>query len=183
MIFWRITSAKWALDKLCEGSRTYGGRWNPVGLPAMYAGTTVEICALEKFVHIGGYKDPPLVLVSIEVPDDKSLRFQPTISSLPKDWSDLPTSAGAQEFGRQWLMSAAQLVLLVPSAIVPEATNALINPMHPAYKDIKLSIVREFTFDARMFKPMADLLAMPGVEDIEFDIPRLRDVPRPVDLT
>lgn len=152
MILWRITSTNWALDKLCEGTRAYGGRWNPVGFPAMYAGTSVEICALEKFAHLAGSAYPPLELVSIEVPDDKSLVIQPAMSSLPKDWADLPTSASAQEFGRQWLISLAQLILLVPSAIVPEATNAVINPMHPAYKNVKLKRVRNFTFDARMFK-------------------------------
>ncbi len=153
MILWRITTAKWALDKLCEGARANGGRWNPVGLPAMYAGTTVEICALEKFVHIAGSAYPPLKLVSIEVPDEGALISQPKISSLPPDWSDLPVSASAQEFGRQWLISQSQLILLVPSAIVPESTNALINPMHPAYQHVKLSVIRDFTFDARMFKP------------------------------
>lgn len=153
MILWRIASAKWALDKLCEGARAYGGRWNPAGFPAMYAGTTVEICALEKFVHLAGAAYPPLQLVAIEIPDDHSLIHRPSISALPKDWSELPTSAGAQEFGRQWLASAAQLTMLVPSAIVPESTNAVINPLHPAYKDVTLKVVRDFTFDTRMFKP------------------------------
>ena len=133
MIFWRITSTNWALDKCCEGTRTFGGRWNPVGIPAMYAGTTVEICALEKFTHLYGVTYPPLDLVSIEIPDDKSLIIQPAISSLPKAWSELPTSASAQEY-------------------VPEATNAVINTLHPAYKDVRLKKVRDFTFDARMFK-------------------------------
>jgi len=153
LIFWRITTAKWALDKLCEGARANGGRWNPVGLPAMYAGTTVEICALEKFVHLAGSAYPPLKLVSIEVPDDTSLITHPKTSSLPVDWSDLPMSASAQEYGRQWLTSQTQLILLVPSVIVPESTNAVINPLHPAYKDVRLKIIRDFTFDARMFKP------------------------------
>lgn len=150
MRFWRITTSKWALDRLCDGSRLNGGRWNPVGYPAMYAGSTIELCALEKFVHLAGAVHPPLVLVSVEVPD--VLFFQPPISDLPKDWADLPVGAGSQEFGKQWLQSAGQLVMLVPSAIIPESLNAVINPAHPDYRDVKLEIVREFTFDARMFK-------------------------------
>ncbi len=144
MIFWRITTEKWALDKLCEGARSNGGRWNPIGVPAMYAGTNVEICALEKFVHLAATACPPLKLVSIEVPDDGNTITRAPLTSLPKDWAELPSSANAQEFGRKWLISAAQLVLIVPSAIVPEATNAVINPLHPAYKDVKLRIVRDF---------------------------------------
>lgn len=152
MKLWRITTKKWALDTICDGAKQYGGRWNPIGYPAMYAGTTIEICALEKFVHLNGAMHPPLMLVSIEVPDDDILFTRPLLEKLPKNWSALPGAAGAQEFGRQWLESAQQLVMFLPSAIIPEATNALINPKHARYRELTLTAVREFTFDARMFK-------------------------------
>jgi RES domain-containing protein len=149
---WRITTRKWALDTLCEGSRLYGGRWNPIGSPVMYAGTTIDICALEKFVHLAGAAHPPLVLVSIDVPDDPSLAYRPPMAALPADWADLPAPASTQAFGRTWCESAGSLALFVPSTIIPESTNVVLNPRHPAYLDIKLEIVRQFSFDARMFK-------------------------------
>lgn len=152
MKLWRITTKKWALDTLCDGARVNGGRWNPIGYPVMYAGTTIEICALEKFVHIAGAGHPPLVLVCVQMPDDAAFYTQPSLAELPVDWSDLPASAGAQEFGRRWLESAHQLVMLVPSAIIPESLNAVINPGHPAYSRVTLEVVREFSFDGRMFK-------------------------------
>lgn len=150
MRLWRITTKKWALDKLCDGARLYGGRWNPSGHPVLYAGSTIEICALEKFVHLAGALHPPLVLVAIDVPD--AMVIQPALTDLPIGWADLPASGGAQEFGRRWLQSNTELVMLVPSAIIPESSNALINPTHPAYAGVQLNIVRDFTFDARMFK-------------------------------
>ena len=152
MRLWRITTRKWALDKRCDGARLYGGRWNPPGYPVMYAGATIEICALEKFVHLTGAAHPPLVLVAIDVPDDEGLWLRPGIGELPADWAQLPAPGSAQEFGRKWLDDAGQLLLLLPSAIIPESTNALINPRHPAYDDVKLDIVRDFSFDARMMK-------------------------------
>lgn len=152
MKLWRITTKKWARDTLCDGARLNGGRWNPIGYPVMYAGTTIEICALEKFVHLAGSAHPPLVLVSVEVPDDAALFIQPPLADLPQDWSDLPASSSAQEFGRRWLESAKQLVLLVPSAIIPESLHAVINPAHPAYRHVTVEIVRGFSFDARLFK-------------------------------
>jgi RES domain-containing protein len=151
---WRITTRKWALDKLCEGARLHGGRWNPIGHPVMYAGTTIEICALEKFVHLAGSAHPPLVLVFIEVPDEVDLFFRPQLADLPKDWADLPAPASAQEFGRKWIEPARELVMFLPSAIIPESTNAVINLRHPSYQDVKPEIVREFTFDARMFNAL-----------------------------
>jgi RES domain-containing protein len=152
MRLWRITTAKWALDKLGAGARSEGGRWNPVGMAALYAGTNIEICALEKFVHLAGIDHPPLKLVAIDVPDGAGLIYRPAIDDLPADWDSLPVSAGSQEFGGNWLAQGRQLVLFVPSAIVPEATNAMINPAHPEYGNVHLSIVRDFEFDSRMFK-------------------------------
>lgn len=118
----------------------------------MYAGTTIEICALEKFVHLAGSAHPPLVLVSIDVPDDPALAWRPSLAELPADWAELPAPASTQEFGRAWIESMRGLILFIPSAIIPESRNAVLNPRHPAYQDIRLDIVREFAFDARMFK-------------------------------
>ena len=117
----------------------------------MYAGTTIELCALEKFVHLAGVMAPPLVLVAIDVPEEAALTHAPSIGELPKGWSDLPISGSAQEFGRTWIVAAAALVLLVPSVIVPEALNAVINPRHLAFSRIRLRVVRDFSFDSRMF--------------------------------
>ena len=152
MRLWRITTRNWALDTLCDGARLYGGRWNPVGYPVMYAGGTIEICALEKFVHLAGVTHPPLVLVAIDLPDDETLYKRPQLSELPRDWADRPAPASAQEYGRKWLASGSELAMFVPSAVIPEATNAVINPRHPAYRELSLAIVRDFSFDARMFK-------------------------------
>lgn len=116
----------------------------------MYAGTNIEICALEKFVHLSGAAHPPLVIVSIDVPDN--IYTQPAMADLPADWADLPSPPSAQEFGRQWLDAKKELLMFLPSAVIPETVNALINPNHPAYADVSLTIVRDFTFDARMFK-------------------------------
>jgi RES domain-containing protein len=149
---WRITTRKWALDKQCDGARLYGGRWNPPGYPVMYAGTTIEICALEKFVHLASAAHPPLVLVSIDVPDDEALFLRPGIADLPEDWAQLPAPGSAQEFGRNWIDAAGQLAMFLPSAIIPEAANVMINPRHPAYEEVKLDIVRDFRFDARMMR-------------------------------
>lgn len=152
MRLWRIAARPWALDTSCEGARVHGARWNPPGWAAMYGGATIEICALEKFVHLAGVPPPPLSLVSIDLPDDPDLLLQPQMSALPSDWAELPAPASTQEFGRRWLRSAKQLALLLPSAIVPEARVAMINPMHPRYREVRLKLVRDFSFDARLFK-------------------------------
>ena len=151
MRLWRITPRKYALDKSCAGAAQYGGRWNPIGMPALYCGTSVAITALEKFVHVGSSPLPPLVLVAVDIPDEASI-YAPDFTTLPGGWDALPTSASAQAFGGAWLASNADLALKIPSAILPEETNVVVNPRHPDYPAVKLTVVRPFTFDHRMKK-------------------------------
>lgn len=122
-----------------------------VGMPALYCGTSIAICILEKFVHLSRAALPPLALVAVDVPDHHRL-YEPAIAALPAGWDDLPTSGTAQVFGGAWLTLRANLAMKVPSAIVNEETNVIINPLHPDYGDVELSIIRPFTFDSRMFK-------------------------------
>jgi RES domain-containing protein len=151
MRLWRIAQHKYALDRLCAGSALYGGRWNPVGLPALYCGASIAICALEKFVHVAQAPLPPLVLVAVDIPDQSDI-FSPSVDELPLGWNEMPTSASAQNLGREWLEQGAALGLRVPSAVLPEESNVILNPRHPDFRHVELTIVRPFAFDQRMFK-------------------------------
>ncbi|MCE3606390.1 RES family NAD+ phosphorylase [Massilia sp. P8910] len=139
------------MDKLCVGASQFGGRWNPIGIPALYCGTSIALCALEKFVHIDSGMLPPQVLVAVDVPDDCTIA-EPGISALPPGWDDMPTSSVAQSFGGAWLAHAGQLALKVPSAIVPEENNLILNPHHHDYARVALTVIRSFVFDKRMYK-------------------------------
>lgn len=151
MRLWRIAQRKAALDTSCAGAALHGGRWNPVGMPAMYCGTTVAICSLEKFVHVGAGPLPPLVLVAVDIPDGAAL-YEPAAAALPAGWDALPVSKAAQVFGGAWLTTGRELGMKVPSAIVPEESNVVLNPRHPDYPRIAVTVLRPFTFDDRMFK-------------------------------
>ncbi|MET0267470.1 MAG: RES family NAD+ phosphorylase [Duganella sp.] len=151
MRVWRITHRRYALDKLCADAALYGGRWNPVGMPALYAGSSIAITAMEKLIHLGSGTWPPLVLVAVDLPDDAAV-YQPEVSALPACWDALPTSTASQTFGGAWLQRGDTLAMKVPSVIVAEENNVVINPMHSAYPQVQLSIVRPFTYDRRLVK-------------------------------
>lgn len=151
MRLWRIVRRRQALDKRCAETARYGGRWNPIGLPALYCGTSIALCALEKLVHVGALPLPSLMLVAVDIPDDTEL-FDPGMAALPAGWDALPTSAAAQAFGGAWLARGTELAMKVPSAIVPEEANVILNPRHPGYADVALSVVRPYAFDGRLFK-------------------------------
>ncbi len=128
-----------------------GGRWNAIGIPALYCGTTIAISALEKFVHVAGGALPPQVLVAVDVPDDCDI-FAPHIPALPSGWDAMPASTAAQAFGSRWLAGMTQVAMQVPSAIVHEGANVVLNPRHPELARVTFTEIRPFTFDPRMYK-------------------------------
>ena len=149
-VVWRIAQRRFALDRTGAGARAYGGRWNRPGTPAIYAGRTAGIAALEKFVHLAGVPAIDLVLVRIALPESCSVE-EPELANLPADWNAVPIRQASMDFGTRWIEEERSLVLSVPSAIVPEERNAVLNPNHPEFRAVQLLIERDFTFDLRLY--------------------------------
>lgn len=147
---WRIAIAEAALDRGCEGAKQSGGHWHEEGCAALYAAMTVELAVLEKFVHTER-DEPDLVLVAIDLPDDPGLGIDMPAHQLPNGWDDIEDAGSAANFGTNFLKDCKYLYMRVPSVIVREGTNLVINPEHPAYERVKLSVARSFSFDPRMF--------------------------------
>lgn len=150
MFAWRIAKKDRALDRSGFGASIRGQRWNSANIPAIYAGLSLEIAAMEKLVHAGSILPPDLVVVRIELPDDKDLFDIPDPSELPKGWNALPGSPAAAAYGDVFLLKRERLGLIVPSAVVPEARNIVINPGHPSMREVIMETVRDFTFDPRL---------------------------------
>jgi len=149
---WRIAIEKAALDRECKGARDNGGHWHSAGQPALYAAMTVELAVLEKFVHTEEVDEAPLVLVAIDLPDDPKLGLDVKAEELPEGWDALDDGGSAAAFGTAFLKKRDYLYMRVPSVIVGEGVNLVINPAHHAYDQVRLSIARSFRFDTRMFK-------------------------------
>lgn len=151
MRLWRIAQPTHALDRLGAGAAQFGGRWNPIGVPAIYCSTSVALCALEKFAHLQAGPLPPLVLVAVDLPEPVDM-FTPGTHTIPAGWDDMPVSAAAQAFGGAWLKKCEQLAMKVPSAIVAEDANVVLNPQHPDFAQVTMAVVRPFSFDSRLYK-------------------------------
>lgn len=149
MLVWRVAREPYqAMDG--EGARLYGGRWNPAGAAVVYTSTTLALAALEYLVHI----DPEdvaddLVAMTVEVPDEvRHERVQ--TSELPADWSQISDHPACIQHGSAWVERARTAILRVPSAIVPEEENVLINPRHADAGLITVVRTRAFSFDPRL---------------------------------
>jgi RES domain-containing protein len=151
-VVWRIARRPFALDRLGAGARQEGGRWNYPGTGVVYAGRSIATAALERFVHLAGIAPPDLVLVRIELPGEYSAE-EPEFTDLPEDWDRLPPGPGSMAFGTTWATDLRSLVLYVPSVLIPEERNALLNPNHPEFAAVKMSIERDYHYDPRMYFP------------------------------
>lgn len=146
---WRIAKARHALDRSGAGGLAEGGRWHVRGTPVIYAGLSVEICAMEKLVHTGVILPVDLQLVSLTLPDEAGLYESLATGELPGSEAT-PPGRVSSEFGTDFLRSGRALGLIVPSAIVPEARNMVLNPLHPRFAEVRLAVERPFVFDRRL---------------------------------
>jgi len=150
MLAWKIAKKQFALERAGEGARLTGGRWNSPGIEVIYAGMTPEISAMEKLVHTSSILPTDLVLVRIELPDDQALFCHFDISNLPEGWDDLPGSSIAMQIGDAFVQNNQYLGMIVPSVVIPESSNIVINPNHPAFAFVQMTVVRPFEFDSRI---------------------------------
>jgi len=135
-----------------EGARRYGGRWNERGTALVYTSETASLAALEYFVHLDPEDAPPdLILIPADIPASVVVRYV-RAEELPSDWRSVPGPDALARIGTAWAQSLDTAVLSVPSAIIPEERNYLINPAHSAFRDITFGSARPFSFDPRIWK-------------------------------
>jgi RES domain-containing protein len=123
------------------GGRYTVGRWHRQGTPVVYFGANAAIVVLEKLAHLN-----PDAL-----PDDLMLaRFEGALSIEDTQPADLGNIEETRELGERWLTRASSCVLRVPSVIVPEEHNLVLNPLHPEAMHMLLARERPFKFDGRL---------------------------------
>ena len=135
-----------------EGARRYGGRWNHPGISLVYTSGSLSLAALEFFVHVDIDIAPAgLVAIQADVPDSLTIETI-KIASLPKDWRRYPAPEALKKIGTAWAAKVSTAILAVPSAMIPEERNYLLNPAHRDFKRIRIYRPTPFRFDPRMWK-------------------------------
>lgn len=152
---WRIAqdTPDYGADDLSgKGAEEVGGRWNRTGTAILYCSSSIALACLETLVHLVG-KDPlPFnrYLVSIAVPPsawrDRTI-FQP---GEHVGWDSIPPGIVSLDWGNAWAGSAESLIAEIPSVVVPEESNVLINPRHRDAKRLRSQKVRRWTYDVRL---------------------------------
>lgn len=154
MTLWRIgsdTPSYEAQDKSGKGAETSGGRWNRVSTPMLYASTSRALACLETIVHLAGESLPlNRYLVKLTVPMAAWKAAMAVDPTKLVGWDAEPAGKASLDWGTSWAGAKSTLLARVPSIIVPEESNVLINPAHPDATNIRAVKVRKWVYDARL---------------------------------
>ena len=151
MNVYRITQSAYKEDISGYGAYLYGGRWNSKGFAALYAAESISLAVLELVVNFGrsaSSLQQSYHLLTIEIPD-KSIEVIHA-ADLPKEW--YKNEAYSQSAGTAFLQNNKHLAMKVPSAVVQEEFNFIINPAHALFKDVKIIKSIKYGFDNRLLK-------------------------------
>ena len=131
-----------------QGAAINGGRWNPKGIPVIYASASPSLAALEVLVH---YSVLPrgFVLTPIGIPESVLIRDVPE-AALTDGWDGPEPIAATQECGRRWVESNQSSVLRVPSTVIKAESNYVVNVLHPDFPKLSFGQPDPFRFDPRL---------------------------------
>jgi RES domain-containing protein len=144
-VAWRLASARYP-PLAGEGARLVGGRWNSPGFPLVYASESLALALAESLVHIPGPLPRDYAAFKLQFPDAHIEILDR--ASLKSDWSE--DIGYTRAIGDQWIQQNRTLALAVPSAILFESMNILINPNHPAANLVVVVDRQPFRFDPRL---------------------------------
>jgi RES domain-containing protein len=157
MIGWRLIDKRFAHEAFSgEGASIFGARWNSVGIPVVYVSAHLSLAVLELLAQIKTQEDFVHRFDSfpVEIPD--TTVNQVHVEDLPKDWREpvkLTTKPSkTQLIGDEWFKTKKSAVLQVPSAIVPQEFNLILNPSHPDFFRLRIGTPVPFSFDTRLWK-------------------------------
>jgi RES domain-containing protein len=145
---YRLVRAERARDALSgEGAKLYGGRWNPPGYPVVYAAESRALAVLEAFVHLTlEARAMRFLLYTITLPRGARVRRH------AKSPSGSPAPTAGREIGRAWLEAGQALALVVPSVIVPQEANYVLDVRHARFAQLRVSRPEPFSFDERLWR-------------------------------
>lgn len=134
-----------------QGAERFGGRWNHPGVAIVYTAEARSLAVLECVVHMSELPDDYMITV-ITLPAGIALQMLPP-SDLPAGWDAAVTTAATRDLGVKWAIECGEAILRVPSVVIAEEHNYLLNPSHPEFQKIEFSMPVPFRFDSRLRPP------------------------------
>lgn len=147
MLVYRITLSQYADSLQASGKPA---RWNGNQVNVVYTSSSQSLACLENVVHrsslglSGNFKS-----LTIYIPDSVKIT-EIKLGNLESSWQDFESLPYTQQIGNRWITENKTAVLKVPSAIISNEFNYLLNPNHPDFDKIELVANDAFIFDSRI---------------------------------
>jgi RES domain-containing protein len=149
MKVYRISKCEFISDLEGTGAARYAGRWNSKGTYILYTAATPSLALLESVVHISNIVVSSYCMICLSVPEDK---IKTITSELPANWFTNPPVDVLKQIGDSFIKENKFLALKLPSAIMPEENNFLLNPAHTDFKKVTTVYIRTIPIDERFLK-------------------------------
>ena len=150
MQVYRIAQKIFINDLSGEGARLFGGRWNHRGIPLLYTAESRSLATLELLVHAQKLSTVSnLSILTLEIPAKIKTDDIQNLTKLPQNWQKYTSHPELQDVVAKWIASDG-FILKVPSAIIKEESNFLINPRHKNMQLLKIIKTEDFILDERL---------------------------------
>lgn len=152
MVVYRIAKEKYIRDLSGAGARIYGGRWNKKGTGVIYTSESRALATVEFLVHLPLTSIPPHVKIAAFTISEPVPLKEIDRAHLPAGWKDYPAPPELAAIGTKWILDNEAILLRVPSVVIENEYNILINPSHPEMSKISISSIEDFILDDRLLK-------------------------------
>lgn len=149
MIVYRLSKAQYCRDLTGLGAKLYGGRWNMVGTSCVYTSSSRALALLEYSVNVKVEFIPERLFFTLIEIDDLEVEIIDS-SDLPKNWASVPADSTTKIFGSEKLDNTESSILRVPSVIIKNEFNYLLNPLKLNLQNTKIIDVELFEYDFRL---------------------------------
>ena len=127
-------------------------RWSRNNEEVLYASSSRALASLELLVHrnalMSGY-DYVVLVIEVDVPENAVQQL--LLSTLPEQWRSMQFYPELQARGSAWYQARSKLLLEVPSAVIPQEKNHVINTKHPVFeKSVRVKHTEDFFWDPRL---------------------------------
>jgi RES domain-containing protein len=149
MVLWRISNHA---DLKGIGGLYASARWHTQGRPIVYLAESPSSALLEALVHLEIERDDlPAAYQLLKVEAEEEIHCDAvTLDSLPARWKD--SEAVTRMIGDEWLRLGKTALLRVPSAVMPETWNWLLNPRHAGASRVHILTAGTYRHDSRLFR-------------------------------
>ncbi len=151
MTVYRITKTQYADDLSGQGAYLYGGRWNKPGTYALYTSEARSLALLELLVHFNSKAalKQNYVFIQLSIPSDHMITIP---ASVLGNHSNLLNNENLWRITNQHFFEKQCHAIRVPSVIIPDEYNIILNPLHPDMQKVKSIKSQPVLMDPRLLR-------------------------------